>query len=61
MLWLRLAYTLLVMVLVVALLRAGQPLGGLVIVPLAAVWLRREAESGRLADRVAGTASSRRR
>jgi hypothetical protein len=45
----RLAYTIAVMAAVVALAGNGQPLGGLVIVPLAAVWLRRMAESGRLA------------
>jgi hypothetical protein len=48
---LRLLYTVAVMVLVVWLLRAGDPLGGLLVVPVAAVWLRREAESGRLARR----------
>jgi hypothetical protein len=37
------------MVVVVALLKTGKPLGGLVIVPVLAIWLRREAESGRLA------------
>jgi hypothetical protein len=47
----RLAYTAAVMVIVVWLLRSGNPLGGLVLVPAAAVWLRREAESGRLAAR----------
>jgi hypothetical protein len=48
----RLAYTAAVMVLVIWLLRHGNPLGGLLIVPAMAVWLRREAESGRLAARV---------
>jgi hypothetical protein len=48
----RLLYTAAVMWLVLSLLRAGNPLGGLLIVPAAAVWLRREAESGRLAARV---------
>ena len=43
----RLAYTLAVMAAVVALASNGQPLGGLVIVPLAAVWLRGMVESGR--------------
>ena len=47
----RLAYTAAVMVIVFWLLRSGNPLGGLVLVPAAAVWLRREAESGRLAAR----------
>ena len=28
------------------LLRSGQPLGGLVILPLLAIWLRRKVESG---------------
>jgi hypothetical protein len=48
----RLAYTAAVMVLVIWLLRTGEPLGGLVLVPAVAVWLRREAESGRLSARV---------
>jgi len=49
---LRLAYTAAVMVVVIWLLRNGEPLGGLLLVPAAAVWLRREAESGRLAAHV---------
>jgi hypothetical protein len=49
---LRSAYTSAVMVIVVWLLRTGNPVGGLVIVPAVAVWLRRDAESGRLAGRV---------
>jgi hypothetical protein len=49
---LRLAYTAVVMAVVIWLLRGGNPLGGLLVVPAAAVWLRREAESGRLAARV---------
>jgi hypothetical protein len=49
---LRLAYTAAVMVIVVWLLRTGNPVGGLIIVPAAAVWLRRDAESGRLAGRL---------
>ena len=49
---LRLAYTAIVMVIVVWLLRAGNPVGGLVVIPALAVWLRRDAESGRLAARV---------
>jgi len=49
---LRLAYTAAVMVVVIWLLRSGNPLGGLLIVPAAAVWLRHEAESGRLAMRL---------
>jgi hypothetical protein len=52
---LRLLYTAAVMVLVIWLLRTGNPVGGLVVVPIAAVWLRREAESGRLAERVSRT------
>ena len=52
MLALRLLYTTGVMVVVIWLLRTGNPVGGLLIVPAAAVWLRREAESGRLAARV---------
>jgi uncharacterized membrane protein len=49
MLALRLAYTAAVMVAVVWLLRAGNPLAGLLIVPILAVSLRQAAESGRLA------------
>jgi hypothetical protein len=45
---LRIAFTIAVMALVVWLLTAGMPLGGLVIVPLLAVWVRHAAESGRL-------------
>jgi hypothetical protein len=52
MLILRLAYTAAVMVIVVWLLGTGNPVGGLLIVPAIAVWLRRDAESGRLAARV---------
>jgi hypothetical protein len=52
---LRLVYTAVVMVVVIALLHGGNPVGGLLIVPAAAVWLRREAESGRLAARVRRT------
>jgi hypothetical protein len=48
----RVLYTAAVMVVVISLLRAGNPVGGLFAVPAAAVWLRREAESGRLAGRV---------
>lgn len=51
---LRLAYTAAVMVVVIWLLRAGSPVGGLLVVPAAAVWLRHEAESGRLATRLRG-------
>jgi hypothetical protein len=49
---LRLLYTAAVMVVVIWLLRNGNPLAGLLLLPAAAVWLRREAESGRLAARV---------
>jgi uncharacterized membrane protein len=52
MILLRLAYTGAVMVVVLWLLRTGNPLGGLLVVPATAVWLRREAESGRLAMRL---------
>ena len=52
MLVLRLLYTAVVMVVVIWMLRAGNPVGGLLVVPAAAVWLRREAESGRLSARV---------
>jgi hypothetical protein len=48
---LRFVYSAAVMVLVVWLLKSGRPLGGLLIVPAAAVWLRHEAESGRLVER----------
>jgi len=48
MLGLRIAFTTIAMVVVVWLLTTGRPLGGLVIVPLLAVWIRRAAESGRL-------------
>jgi hypothetical protein len=44
---LRLAFTAVVMVVVVWLLLTGRPLGGLLLVPLVAVWIRRAAESGR--------------
>jgi hypothetical protein len=49
---LRLAYTAAVLVLLVWLLRTGQPLA-LLFVPLAAIGLRRSAESGRLHQLVA--------
>jgi hypothetical protein len=52
MLIVRLAYTTAVMVVVIWLLGTGNPLGGLLLVPAAAVWLRRKAESGHLAARV---------
>jgi hypothetical protein len=48
----RLVYTAVVMAVVIWLLRAGNPLGGLIIVPALAVWLRRGAETGRLAARI---------
>jgi hypothetical protein len=51
---LRLAYTAAVMGVVIWLLRTGNPVGGLLVVPAAAVWLRHEAESGRLAARLRG-------
>ncbi len=41
----RLGYTAVVMTGVVWLLRSGQPLGGLVLLPLLAIWLRRKVES----------------
>ena len=49
---LRLLYTAAVMVVVIWLLRTGNPVGGLLLAPAAAVWLRREVETGRLAARV---------
>jgi Flp pilus assembly protein TadB len=45
---LRIAFTAVVMVIVVVLLATGNPVGGLLIVPSLAVWIRRGAESGRL-------------
>jgi hypothetical protein len=48
----RLVYTAVVIAVVIWLLGSGNPLGALLVVPAAAVWLRREAESGRLAARV---------
>jgi hypothetical protein len=58
MLALRLGYTVAVMAVVIWLSSSGKPFGGLVIVPLVAVWLRHAAETGRLRDfvgRLAGT------
>lgn len=51
MILLRFGYTAAVMAVVIWLLRAGNPVGGLLIAPALAVWLRREAESGRLQAR----------
>ena len=48
MLGLRIAFTAVVMALVVWLLLTGKPLGALLIVPVLAIWIRRAAESGRL-------------
>jgi hypothetical protein len=50
MLALRLAYTVIAMTLIIGLLRAGNPVAGLLIVPIIAVSLRRAAEDGRLAE-----------
>ena len=47
MLGLRIAFTVAVMAVVIWLLLTGKPLGGLLIVPLIAIWVRRAAESGR--------------
>jgi len=55
---LRLGFTVVVLAGVVWLLRSGQPLGALVILPLVAIWLRRQAESGRLARVVTRDRSS---
>jgi hypothetical protein len=41
---LRIGFTVAVMAIVVWLLATGRPLGGLLIVPLAAIWIRRLAE-----------------
>jgi hypothetical protein len=48
MLALRIAFTVVVMAIVVWLLSTGNPLGGLLFVPLLAVWLRRAVETRRL-------------
>jgi hypothetical protein len=45
---LRIGFTAVVIALAVWLLLTGRPLGGLLFVPLGAIWLRRAAESGRL-------------
>ena len=45
MLALRIGFTAAVMALVVVLLQTGNPIGGLIVVPAVAVWLRRAAES----------------
>jgi hypothetical protein len=45
---LRIGFTLAATAVVVWLLSTGNPLGGLVIVPIIAIWIRRAAESGRL-------------
>jgi Flp pilus assembly protein TadB len=46
---LRIAFTVAVMAIVVWLSSTGHPIGGLLIVPFFAVWVRRAAETGRLA------------
>jgi hypothetical protein len=48
MLALRVGFTAASMAAVVWLLATGRPFGGLLVVPLVAVWIRRAAESGRL-------------
>jgi hypothetical protein len=48
MLGLRIAFTATAMVVMVWLLASGRPLGGLLLVPALAIWVRRAAESGRL-------------
>lgn len=48
MLAVRLGFTVAVMALAVWLALGGHPFGGLLLVPLAAVWIRRAVESGRL-------------
>ena len=45
----RIAFTLVAAALMVWLLTTGRPLGGLIIVPALAIWLRHAAETGRLA------------
>jgi len=57
MLALRVAFTVAATAVCLWLLSTGKPLGGLVIVPALAVWIRRAAETGRLtrfARRLAG-------
>jgi hypothetical protein len=41
----RIAYTAVAMAIVISLLRAGNPVGGLLVVPAAAIWLRQAAEA----------------
>jgi hypothetical protein len=48
MLALRIGFTVVAIGLVIWLLSTGRPLGGLIIVPLVAVWIRHTAESGQL-------------
>jgi hypothetical protein len=48
MLALRIGFTVVAIAVMIWLLSTGRPLGGLVIVPLIAIWIRRAAESGRL-------------
>ena len=48
MLALRIGFTLAAVAVMVWLLSAGLPLGGLIVVPILAIWIRRAAESGRL-------------
>jgi hypothetical protein len=45
---LRIAFTVLATAVMIWLLSTGRPLGGLVTVPIIAIWIRRAAESGRL-------------
>jgi hypothetical protein len=47
----RIGFTVVVLALVVWLLATGKPLGGLLIIPLVAIWLRRAAERGKLGRR----------
>jgi ethanolamine transporter EutH len=46
MLGLRIAFTAAVMAVCVWLLLTGRPLGGLLIIPVLAIWVRRRAEAG---------------
>jgi hypothetical protein len=48
MLALRIGFTVVATAVMILLLSTGNPLGGLVIVPIIAIWIRRAAESGRL-------------
>jgi hypothetical protein len=48
MLALRVGFTVAAVAIMLWLLSTGRPLGGLIIVPILAIWIRRAAESGQL-------------